>query len=75
MLGVLPTGVKESLVFHLLSDVFDFVDAKGPATKTNATTIVVLPLNALMRDQIGKLDYLGAIILNGAKRTNHLASP
>ena len=74
VLGVLPTGVGESLVFHLLSDVFDFVDAKGPATKTNAITIVVLPLNALMRDLIGKLDYLGAIILNGTKRTNHLAT-
>jgi len=73
VLGVLPTGFRESLVFHLLSDVFDFVDAKGPATKTKAITIVVSPLNALMRDRIGKLDYLGAITLDGAKRTNHLA--
>ena len=46
VLGVLPTGFGKSLVFHLLSD------AKGPATKTKAITIVVSPLNALMRDQI-----------------------
>ena len=26
-----------------------------------------------MRDQIGKLDHLGAIILDGTKGTNHLA--
>ena len=75
VLGVLPTGFRKSLVFHLLSDVFDFGDAEGPPTKTKAITIVVSPLiNALMRDQIGKLDYLGAIILDGAKRTNHLAT-
>ena len=27
-----------------------------------------------MRGQIGKLDYLGAIFLDGAKGTNHLAT-
>ena len=74
MLGVLLTSFEKSLVFHLLSDVFDFVEAKGPATKTRAITIVDSPLHALMRDQIGKLDYLGAIILNGTKSTNHLAT-
>jgi len=72
VLGVLPTGFGKSLVFHLLSDVFDFVDAKGPPTQTKAITIVVSPLNALMRDQIGKLDHLGAI-LDATKSTNHLA--
>jgi len=70
---VLPTGFGKSLVFHLLSDVFDLVDAKGPPTQTKAITIVVSPLNTLMRDQIGKLDHLGAIILDGTKVTNHLA--
>jgi len=73
VLGVLPTGFGKSLVFHLLSDVFDFVEAKGPPTQTKAITIVVSPLNALLRYQIGKLDNLGAIILNGTKGTNHLA--
>ena len=57
----------------MLSDVFDFVDAKGPPTQTKAITIVVSPLDALMRDQIGKLDHLGTIILDGTKSTNHLA--
>ena len=52
---------------------FDFVDANGPPTNTKAITIVVSPLNALMRDQIGKLNHLGAIILDGTKSTNHLA--
>lgn len=69
----MPTGFGKSLVFHLLSDVFDFVDAKVPARQTKAITIVVSPLNALMRDQIGKLDHLGTIILDGTKSTNHLA--
>jgi len=41
--------------------------------QTKAITIVVSPLNALMRDQIGKLDHLGAIIPDGTKGTNHLA--
>ena len=58
----------------MLSDVFDFVDAKGPPTKTKAIAIVISPLNALMRDQIVKLDHLGAIILDGTKTTNHLAT-
>jgi len=73
VLGVLPMGFEKSLVFHLLSDVFDFVDAKCPPTQTKAITIVISPLNALMRDQIGKLDHLGAIILDETKGTNHLA--
>ena len=66
-------GFEKSLVFHLLSDVFDFVDAKCPPTQTKAITIVAPPLNALMRDHIDKLDHLGAIILNGTKSTSHLA--
>jgi len=73
VLGVLSTGFGKPLVFHLLSDVFDFVDAKGPPTQTKAITIVVSPLNGLMRDQIGKLDHLGAIVLDGTKSANHLA--
>ena len=65
VLGVLPTGFGKSLIFHLLSDVFDFVDSHRPPVKGKSITVVISPLNALMRDQISKLDHLGAIILDG----------
>lgn len=73
VLAILPTGYGKYLVFHLLSDVFDFVDAKGPPVKGRAITIVISPLNALMRDQISKLDHLGAFVLEGTKKSNELA--
>lgn len=38
-----------------------------------AFTIVVSPLNALMKDQISKLSQLGAVVLDGTKRNNDLA--
>ena len=73
VLGVLPTGFEKSLIFHLLSDVFDFVDCER-AGSGRAITIVISPLNALMRDQIGKLDHLGAHILEGTKEGMKLAA-
>ena len=73
VLGVLPTGFGKSLIFHLLSDVFDFVDSHGPPVKGKSITVVISPLNALMRDQISKLDHLGAIILDGTKKSIDLA--
>ena len=41
VLGGLPTGFGKSFVFYLLSDVFDFVDSKGPPTKGKAITVVI----------------------------------
>ena len=55
VLGILPTGFGKSLVFHLLSDVFDFIEAGQPPAKGRSTTIVISPLNALMRNQISKV--------------------
>ena len=47
MLRVLPTGFGKSLVFHLLRDVFDFVECEGPPVKGKAMiTVVIAPLNA-----------------------------
>ena len=73
VLGILPTGFGKSLVFHLLSDVFDFMEAGQPPAKGRSTTIVISPLNALMRDQIRKLGHLGVVVLDGTKKTNDLA--
>jgi len=45
--GVLPTGFGKSLIFHVLTNVFDFVATKGPQVKGKAIIIVISPLNAL----------------------------
>ena len=37
----LPTGFGKSFVFHLLSDVFAFVDSKGPPANEKAITVVI----------------------------------
>lgn len=74
VLGVLPTGFGKSLIFHLMSDIFNFVETKGSPSKTpSSITIVISPLNALMRDQISKLDHLEALILDGSKKSLELA--
>ena len=73
VLGVLPTGFGKSLVFHLLSDVFDFVDAAQHPLKRRSITVVISPLNALMQDQIIKLNHLGAMILDGTRKAIDLA--
>ena len=41
VLAVLPTGFGKSFVFYLLSDVFDFVDSKGPPAEGRANTVVI----------------------------------
>ena len=73
VLGVLPTGFGKSLAFHLLSDIFDFVEAAQHPLKRRSITVVKSPLNALMQDQISKLNHLGAIILDGMRKAIHLA--
>ena len=73
VLGVLPTGFAKSLVFHLLSDVFDFVDAGQHPLKRRSITVVISPLNALMQDQISELNHLGAMILDGMRKAIDLA--
>ena len=73
VLGVLPTGYGKSVVYHILSYVFDYVKFKGQIESHEAITIVVSPLNALMKDQISKLSNLGAMVLDGTKTTNDMA--
>ena len=57
-----------------LSDEFDFVAwSEGPPVKGNAITVVISPLNALIRDQIGKLGHIRVHILDGTKKSIDLA--
>ena len=57
VLGVLPTGFGKSLIFQVLPGVFDFMSRN--LSKDRAIVLVVSPLNALMRDQISKLNERG----------------
>ena len=57
VLGVLPTGFGKSLIYQVLPGVFDFIS--GSSCKDRAIVLVVSPLNALMRDQISKLNERG----------------
>jgi superfamily II DNA helicase RecQ len=55
---VLPTGYGKSLIYQLLPDVFDyylFKTTHARQTKRHSTVIVISPLNALMLDQVNKL--------------------
>jgi len=57
VLGVLPTGFGKSLIYQVLPGVFDFMSVSS--SKDRAIVLVVSPLNALMRDQISKLNERG----------------
>ena len=52
---VLPTGYGKSLIYQLLPNVLDFYCYRGNQ-QTTASVIVVSPLNALMEDQISKVE-------------------
>ena len=49
---ILPTGYGKSLIYQLLSHVFDYFLS---SEEDSSSIILVLPLNALMQDQINKL--------------------
>ena len=54
VLAVLPTGYGKSLIFQLLPDIYDiFLGVK------NSIVLVISPLNALMQDQVIKLNERG----------------
>ena len=58
LIAVLPTGYGKSLVFQVLPHLLKQRDARlTPSTKS--VVIVVSPLNALMYDQISKLNESG----------------
>ena len=54
---VLPTGYGKSLIYQLLPSLFDRVSKDSSKDKT--VVIVVSPLNALIDDQINKLNAVG----------------
>ena len=54
VLAVLPTGYGKSLIFQLLPDVYDMLLGVN-----NSIVIVISPLNALMQDQVAKLNDQG----------------
>ena len=54
VLAVLPTGYGKSLIFQLLPDIFDHL-----LHVEDSLVLVISPLNALMHDQIAKLNKRG----------------
>ena len=52
---VLPTGFGKSLIFQLLPFVFEHMLPLNTSNNNASSIIVVSPLNALMRDQVSKL--------------------
>ena len=54
---VLPTGYSKSLIYQLLPSLLDRVSKDS--SKDKSVVIVVSPLNALIDDQINKLNALG----------------
>lgn len=70
VLAVLPTGFGKSLIYQILPGVFDFLSMhQHSAAKGKALILVVSPLNALMQDQISKLNERGvsAYMVKGQK--------
>lgn len=60
VLAILPTGFGKSLIYQILPGVFDFLTKqRNHGTADQAMVLVVSPLNALMRDQISKLNEKG----------------
>jgi len=64
---VLPTGYGKSLIYQLLPSLFDRVSKDS--SKGKSVVIIVSPLNALIDDQIHKLNALGvscaSLLLSG----------
>ena len=56
VLVVLPTGFGKSLIYQALLAIFDNLHFGGVPEKQQSVVIVVSPLNALLRDQVEKLE-------------------
>ncbi|XP_068720404.1 ATP-dependent DNA helicase RecQ-like [Montipora capricornis] len=72
VVAVLPTGYGKSVIFHLLPSLFlDKINYEREAG-AHPVVIVVSPLNALIKDQIRRLQEgnVKAAILNVKKKTN-----
>ena len=76
VLAVLPTGFGKSLIYQILPAVFDFLhDRKGglhtSKQKTGSVVVVVSPLNALMKDQVKKLErFLNVCVIQSVATDN-----
>ena len=68
-LCILPTGYGKSLVYQLLPHTFDFFISNGETENIACSSIIVVsPLNALMQDQISKLErYLDVRVVKGTR--------
>jgi len=67
VLAVLPTGFGKSLIYQVLPAIFDFIQCGCEPTKEESVIIVVSSLNALMRDQVEKLQQkLNVCVLQSA---------
>ena len=55
---ILPTGYGKSLIYQLLPSLCDRL-AYGNCTENKSVVIVVSPLNALIDDQLNKLNSIG----------------
>ena len=72
VVAVLPTGYGRSVIFHLLPSLFlDKINCERGAA-AHPVVIIVSPLNALIKDQIRRLQEgnVKAAILNVKKKTN-----
>ena len=72
VVAVLPTGYGKSVIFHLLPSLFlDKINYERGAA-AHPVVIVASPLNALIKDQIRRLQEgnVKAAILNVKKKTN-----
>ncbi|XP_044167046.1 ATP-dependent DNA helicase RecQ-like [Acropora millepora] len=72
VVAVLPTGYGKSVIFHLLPSLFlDKINYERGAA-AHPVVIVVSPLNALIKDQIRRLQEgnVNAAILNVRKKAN-----
>ena len=59
-LAILPTGYGKSLIYQLLPSVADHMaSVNGDTAKNKSIVIVVSPLNALIDDQLNKLNSVG----------------
>ena len=59
VVAVLPTGFGKSLVYQIMPPFADFMDSGFRPTETNSIVLVILPLNALIRDQVTKVRECG----------------
>ena len=69
---MLPTGYGKSIIFHLLPSLFFYRINYERGAAAHPVVIVVSPLNALIKDQIRRLQEgnVKEAILNVKKKTN-----